>query len=86
MIVPGGTDADSTRAGRSGQVVSESSAIQIRALYRGLLERWNRRDADAYAASFAADGNLVGFHGSPVNGREEFRAQAQLGFMFLMFI
>jgi len=36
-----------------------------------LLEAWNRRRADEFAAVFAADGNVVGFDGSPTNSRQE---------------
>jgi len=38
------------------------------ALYAGLLETWNRRDAAAYGALFASDGNVVGFDGSQIDG------------------
>ena len=48
-----------------------SSAEEIRALYRGLLECWNRRDPQSLAHLFAEDGNLVGFDGSMLNGRAE---------------
>jgi uncharacterized protein (TIGR02246 family) len=47
---------------------SASSDDVIR-LYEGLLDAWNRGDADGYAARFAPDGNLVGFDGSTVDGR-----------------
>ena len=40
-------------------------------LYTQLLEAWNRRSADDFAALFAPDGNTVGFDGSPLDGREE---------------
>jgi uncharacterized protein (TIGR02246 family) len=46
----------------------------IRALHRRLLEAWDARDADAYAELFAADGTLVGFDGSTVDGRDEIRS------------
>lgn len=38
-------------------------------LYGQLLTSWNSRDADAFAALFADDGNVVGFDGSQVDGR-----------------
>jgi uncharacterized protein (TIGR02246 family) len=41
------------------------------AIYRQLLEAWNRRDADGFAAVFTADGSCVGFDGSMMNGRAE---------------
>lgn len=39
--------------------------------YEQLLAAWNRRSAADFAALFAADGNAVGFDGSPMNGRSE---------------
>jgi uncharacterized protein (TIGR02246 family) len=43
----------------------------IAALYRQLLDAWNRRNAAGFAALFAEDGNAVGFDGSQMNGRSE---------------
>ncbi len=45
--------------------------MELRALHKKLLDCWNRRKADEFAALFAEDGNLVGFDGSQVNGRVE---------------
>jgi uncharacterized protein (TIGR02246 family) len=42
----------------------------IRTLYEQLLDAWNQRNADDYAALFTADANLVGFDGSVIDGRE----------------
>lgn len=47
---------------------------QIAALYQQLLDGWNRRNADDFAALFAADSNMVGFDGSQVNGSAEIAA------------
>ncbi len=41
------------------------------AVYRGILEAWNRRDADGFAALFTETGSVVGFDGSQMNGRRE---------------
>lgn len=41
----------------------------IHALYRRLLDAWNARNAGDLATLFADDGNLVGFDGSPLDGR-----------------
>jgi uncharacterized protein (TIGR02246 family) len=41
----------------------------VRALYDALLDAWNRRDAAAFAGLFAERGNIVGYDGSPVDGR-----------------
>ena len=45
--------------------------IEVRTLYGQLLDSWNRRNAGDFAALCAEDGNLVGFDGSPLNGRAE---------------
>ena len=42
---------------------------EIRALYQRLLDAWNAQDASAYAGLFAPTGSIVGFDGSPVDGR-----------------
>ena len=52
----------------------------VRALYQQLLDAWNRRDAHAYAALIATDGNLIGFDGSQIDGRAE--VEAQIGQIF----
>jgi uncharacterized protein (TIGR02246 family) len=43
----------------------------IRALYERLLESWNSRNSDAYAAEFTKDANVIGFDGSEMIGRAE---------------
>jgi uncharacterized protein (TIGR02246 family) len=50
-------DRDSDRAARD--------------LYAEILRRWNERSPKAFAELFTARGNMVGFDGSQVNGREE---------------
>lgn len=50
---------------------ADISREEIGRLYTRLLEAWNRRDADAFAALFTQDGSSVGFDGSPMNGRAE---------------
>jgi len=35
-------------------------ASEVRALDRGLLERWNKRQANEFAAVFTEDGSLLG--------------------------
>ena len=44
---------------------------RVLTLYRQLLESWNKRDAEGFAAAFTEDGSCVGFDGSTMNGREE---------------
>jgi uncharacterized protein (TIGR02246 family) len=41
---------------------------EVEALHRALLQCWNERDADGYGALFTADGSMVGFDGSTVEG------------------
>ena len=41
------------------------------ALYQQLIEAWNARDAAAFAGLFSDAGSVVGFDGSPMNGRAE---------------
>ena len=48
-----------------------TDSTQVRSLYAKLLDRWNQRDAGEYASLFADNGNLIGFDGSQVNGRQE---------------
>ncbi|MDB5075864.1 MAG: hypothetical protein JWO42_2043 [Chloroflexi bacterium] len=45
--------------------------IEVRALYRQLLDGWNVRSADTFAAQFAEDGESIGFDGSQLIGRAE---------------
>jgi uncharacterized protein (TIGR02246 family) len=51
-----------------------SDESEVRALYRQMLEGWNTRNAEAFAASFAADGEVIGFDGSQMTGRAEIAA------------
>jgi uncharacterized protein (TIGR02246 family) len=43
----------------------------VATLFHAVLAAWNDRDAAAYAALFDADGRVVGFDGSEMNGRTE---------------
>ena len=42
----------------------------VRDLYVRLLAAWNLRNAEDYAALFAADGAVIGFDGSQASGRQ----------------
>ncbi len=44
-------------------------------VYEQLLNAWNNHDAEGFAALFADDGNVVGFDGSSMNGREDIAAE-----------
>lgn len=48
-----------------------SGDAPVAALYRQLLDSWNRRDASAFAALFDDEGQSIGFDGSPMSGRDE---------------
>jgi uncharacterized protein (TIGR02246 family) len=50
------------------------------ALYTRLLEAWNRRSADDFAALFDAEGSAVGFDGSEMKGREAIAASLKAVF------
>ena len=50
---------------------------EVRALYREMLDGWNKRSASAFAAPFAEDGDLVGFDGSQMTGRAEIASTLQ---------
>lgn len=51
-----------------------SDQAEVRALYRALLDGWNARDGEAFAAPFAEDGEIIGFDGSEHSGRAEIAA------------
>jgi uncharacterized protein (TIGR02246 family) len=52
-----------------------ADARKVRSLYQALLDAWNRQSARDMAALFARDANLVGFDGSPINGRAQIASQ-----------
>jgi uncharacterized protein (TIGR02246 family) len=54
--------------------VIEARADDVETLYFSLLEHWNERDAGGMAKLFVADGQVVGFDGSELEGREAIAA------------
>jgi uncharacterized protein (TIGR02246 family) len=50
---------------------TEGSAYprEVEAIYRQLLDSWNKRSGAGMAALFAEEGNVVGFDGSQMDGR-----------------
>ena len=54
--------------GRDTRTVNETD---VRALYRQILNGWNRRSADAIAELFVEDGVAIGVDGSKLKGRAE---------------
>jgi uncharacterized protein (TIGR02246 family) len=53
------------------QTIQKAEETEVRALYKQLLDSWNKRNAADFAALFEEDGNQIGFDGSQVNGRSE---------------
>ena len=45
--------------------------MAIRSLYQQLMDGWNEGSGEAFAAPFAEDGDLVGFDGTHLKGRQE---------------
>jgi uncharacterized protein (TIGR02246 family) len=56
---------------------SSEPGAEARSLYQELLERWNQRSAEGYAELFTEDGNVIGFDGSQMNGRQAIAAELQ---------
>jgi uncharacterized protein (TIGR02246 family) len=57
--------------------LASMAARDVDGLYRKLLDQWNKRDAAGYASLFAENGSVVGFDGSPLNGRAEIQSSLQ---------
>jgi uncharacterized protein (TIGR02246 family) len=56
-------------------MTTELARNEIVVIYRRLLEAWNQRDAEAFAALFTPAGSCVGFDGSQMNGRRQIAAE-----------
>jgi uncharacterized protein (TIGR02246 family) len=58
---------------QNSQTLSSAAADEaaIRALYQQLMDGWNAGSGDAFASSFEEDGDLVGFDGTHLKGRQE---------------
>jgi uncharacterized protein (TIGR02246 family) len=54
--------------------VIEPRPDDVEALYFSLLQRWNEQDATGMAALFVPGGQVVGFDGSELAGRDEIEA------------
>jgi uncharacterized protein (TIGR02246 family) len=72
-LTSGFTQEDAQMTEETGQhrETGENETREVEALYRRLLDAWNRRDASAYAGLFAVDGYVVGFDGSQMEGRSQ---------------
>ena len=55
--------------------MSVADETAVRELYHRILEAWNSRSADDFAAPFAEDGDVVGFDGSQYTGRAAIAAE-----------
>ncbi|KSU84601.1 conserved hypothetical protein [Fictibacillus enclensis] len=53
--------------------MNSSNLQDIIKLYRTLISSWNNRDAVEMAAQFLKDGEMIGFDGSQIIGREDIR-------------
>lgn len=42
----------------------------VRGLYQQLMDGWNKGSSEAFAAVFAEDGDLIGFDGTHLKGRQ----------------
>jgi uncharacterized protein (TIGR02246 family) len=58
---------------QNSQTLSSAAADEaaVRALYQQLMDGWNAGSGDAFAAPFEEDGDLVGFDGTHLKGRQE---------------
>lgn len=51
-------------------MTADDAEAAIRGLYTRLLDAWNRRSADDFAALFTADATVIGFDGSTMIGAD----------------
>src|SRR6266516_1115550 len=56
------------------QDAPSSDELEVRTLYRELLDGWNQRNAEAFAAPFEENGEVIGFDGSQMTGRVDIAA------------
>ncbi len=57
------------------QSINLEDERSIRSLYQQLLQSWNRRDAEGYAALFADTAQVIGFDGSQMMGKAAIGAE-----------
>jgi uncharacterized protein (TIGR02246 family) len=65
------------QSGEPGQNSAASEEDLVVRLYHRLLESWNRRDAEGFASEFETEAHVVGFDGSPMNGRAEIESSTR---------
>jgi short-subunit dehydrogenase len=63
---------------RNHELTNDNSATSqstdeaaVRALYQQMMHGWNQGSGEAFAAVFAEDGDLIGFDGTHLKGRQE---------------
>jgi len=54
--------------------LQNSAEVEIRSLYKQLIDSWNRRNAADFAVLFTEDSNVIGFDGSQMNSAAEIGA------------
>jgi uncharacterized protein (TIGR02246 family) len=59
----------------SNDDVSDDAEGEVRDLYHAILAGWNSADAEAFAAPFGEDGEVIGFDGSQISGHEAIRSE-----------
>ncbi len=55
----------------SASTPESADEVAIRSLYQQAMDGWNRGSGEAFASPFAEDGDLVGFDGTHLKGRQE---------------
>lgn len=68
--------ADNSRITQASQKPPEPDD-EVISLYQALINCWNQRSANRYAELFSEDGNVIGFDGSQMNGRQAIAAELQ---------
>ncbi len=59
------------RPERGEKTADPADEEAVRALYRQLMDGWNRGSGEAFASAFTEDGDLVAFDGTHFRGRKE---------------
>jgi SnoaL-like domain len=66
--ISGGIMSLQTTHSATSQSTDEAA---VRALYQQMMHGWNQGSGEAFAAVFAEDGDLIGFDGTHLKGRQE---------------
>ncbi len=60
---------------QTAQGTQSTAETNVFALYRDLLDAWNKRNAHDYAVLFTDDANVIGFDGSQMDGRVQIETE-----------